>query len=225
VVYFAQIVNRRTLVIASRSAREEDRMKLPKFADHEILMELRLLAASDPKREVLIEQLEGTPVHICHFWTRWSAIHLARFDPFACWTDAGYAPTRSPIPRDLQLLQATAYGHSDIWNGGFHQFFTNGTGIFAPEMVEFFERIGRASAARTLKMAIEVFDEPFPRSQVARNQFLPPPSSRNRRDWDPFYEMDGVMYNCLPDDGESFDVVADEWIRDVCGIKGLRQPL
>lgn len=43
---------------------------------------------------------------------------------FDCWDETGFYPERLDQPRDLQLLWAATYCHSDVINGGFLQFFT-----------------------------------------------------------------------------------------------------
>jgi len=130
-------------------------------------------------------------------------------------------PSLSDCPRDIQLLDATSYGKADIDNGGFHQFFSNGTGVFAPEMIEWFERAGLAETASIVKEATSVFGEVFPRSQDLRRKFLASFHGKTRADWDPFYQMYDRFYASLPYKKDVFDKAADRWLREVCGIKNL----
>jgi hypothetical protein len=138
----------------------------------------------------------------------------------------------------VQLLWATSYGTSDIYNGGFHQFFSNWTGIVAPEMTEWCMRAGFEKTADIIREAIGVFGADFPRSQTARRDFLDAFPARNRggrdrsheterKDWDPFYEMDDRFYVSLRWglDRHAFDDAADRWLREICGIHSLHDTL
>ncbi|GAB5405100.1 MAG: hypothetical protein Aurels2KO_33310 [Aureliella sp.] len=178
-------------------------------------------ADSELEREQLIRKLEDTPVDHYPFYSRW--IRLNDVTPFHCWTDDGYDETLSEYPRDVQILAAMIYGHSDIENGGFLQFFTNSTGAFAPEMLEWLERSELDTAADVLREAMAVFGETFPRSRGARLEFLSEFDGESRQQRDPFSQMDDAFYASLPYATHTFDRAADEWLRETCGIKRLGQ--
>lgn len=196
----------------------------PFFPDGELaLIERVRVASSAGERSRLISQLDELPVRFHPFHSRWLLINDV--DPFHCWTDDGYDPSLSDCPRDIQLLAATGYGKADIENGGFHQFFSNGTGGFAPEMIEWFERTGLAATASIVREATAVFGDVFPRSQDLRRGFLASFDGETRADWDPFYRMDDRFYASLPHDKDVFDAAADRWLREVCEIKSLHDTL
>jgi len=178
-------------------------------------------AATPEEREKLIAELEATPVKIYHFHSRWSLIHKV---DSSGWTESGFDPSLSEAPRDIAVMEATAYGVSDIENGGLHQFFGNSTGIFAPEMVEWFERAGMPGPASILKQAMAKFGEPYPRSQAARQRFLEGFKGEKREEWDPFIELDQPFYDGVNGSAGGFDAAADRWLKEVCGIKDLRTP-
>jgi len=186
--------------------------------EYDLLNQIRK-APTAAKRTELISDLEQVPIDIYPFHHRWLLIN--EVEPFACWNDAGYDHTRSTVPRDVQLLWAASYGKADIDNGGFHQFFTNWTGIFAPEMVEWFERAGLLDAARVTREALAVFGDDYSRSQEERQTFLDKFKVSEEDDWDrelddPFYDLDRRFVS-----SEAFDKAADEWLRSVCGIQNL----
>ncbi len=188
----------------------------------ELIEQIRKTSSTD-ERSRLISQLEKLPVRKYQFHDRWLLIN--DIDPLNCWTDDGYDPSRSDCPRDIQLLEATSYGKADIDNGGFHQFFSNGTGVVAPEMIEWFERAGLAESASIVREATAVFGKVFPRSQKLRRKFLASFDGETRADWDPFFKLDDRFYASLPYDKHVFDAAADRWLREVCGIKNLRDTL
>jgi hypothetical protein len=190
-------------------------------AEYELIMRIR---RGDSDRDRLIGELDRLPVRYREFYARWLLIN--NIEPFACWTDAGYDPTRSDIPRDIQLLWAASYGTLDIENGGFLQFFGNFTGNFAPEMVEWFTRAGLTETALIVRKAIAVFGEVFPRSQAAREQFLRhlwTTEGQSRDKWGPFDELDDLFYDSLPRETKTLDPAADQWVREVCGVEQLDQ--
>lgn len=111
---------------------------------------------------------------------------------------------------------------ADINNGGFHQFFTNSTGVFAPEMIEWFERAELPKAAAIVREAVAVFGPDFPRSQEKRQEFLARFPGETREEFDPFVTLDDRFYDALAD--TTFDDACDRWLREVCGIDDLRTP-
>jgi hypothetical protein len=176
---------------------------------------------SASERSRLIRKLDQLPVRIRPFYSRWMIVH--DIYPFDCWTDEGYDSTRSDVPRDIQLLWAASYGKSDIANGGFHQFFTNPTGVFAPEMIEWFTRAALPQTAAVMQKSIARFGRVFPRSQEARQEFLAGFEGDSREECDPFYDLDDQFYASLPSD--VFSSSADLWLRETCGINRLDQSL
>lgn len=152
------------------------------------------------------------------FYEEWQREHEVY--PYHCWTDDGYDPSRSDIPRDLQLLAGMDYGKSDIDNGGFHQFFHNGTGVFAPEMVEWCDRSGLQDVAAVIRLAMKTLSEDaYPRSQDGRQRLLakfPVPGSREQES--PFYKLDEKFYELLSNNGSRYHATANKWLRETCGI-------
>ena len=172
-----------------------------------------------PTRDNYIRELEKVPTFRRSFFQRWFFIHTS-FDDFRGWTDNGYDPSQSLLPRDVQLLGATDYGKSDIENGGFHQFFYNHTGTYAPEMIEWLTRAGFPEAASTVKDAMAVFGQEFPRSQSERQRFLSTFSGNDQSDRDPFFLINDRFYSAL-DDVAAYEDAANQWLRETCGISSL----
>lgn len=190
------------------------------FAEYEQIERIR--AAKDPKdRERQIAKLEAMPERIHCFHSRW--LNIYDVDCSECWTDAGYDPSRSSIPRDIQILDATAYGVADIDNGGFHQFFSNSTGVFAPEMVEFFERSKNPEAAARIRKAMAFFGEKFPRSREERQRIIAAYKGDAQEALDPSTPSDEQVESDEPDDWR-MNELGDRWLREICGIKDLRTP-
>ena len=176
---------------------------------------------SGVSRAALIDELETTPEYMRTFYERWFFIHFD-FSHYAnCWSDNGFDPSRSRFSREVLLLAAADYGKSDIDNGGFHQFFLNHTGTYAPEVAEWFEQAKLMDAAKIVRQATEVFGTEFPRSQLERQRFLGKFDGETREEWDPFYRMDDCFYTAT--DGEVYKSAANRWLRDTCDIRSLKQ--
>jgi hypothetical protein len=80
-----------------------------------------------------------------------------------------FLATYGPVPKpNALLLAAHHWCQSEVCNGGFHQFFTNPTGVLAPEALAGFEAIGRPDLAKLHREAISYFGPHYPRDQVTR---------------------------------------------------------
>ena len=98
------------------------------------------------------------------------------------------------IRPEIAHLYAAHWCQSEVCNGGLHQFFSNTTGLLAPEALEGFRAIGASEWAEILAEAMKVFGSPYPRERDDRQDFLPIPQRRAWEEWDPFYQLDERFY-------------------------------
>jgi Domain of unknown function (DUF4375) len=91
-------------------------------------------------------------------------------------------------------LYAAHWCQSEVRNGGFHQFFSNTTGLLAPEALQGFRAIGAVEWAEILGEAMRHFGTPYPRERDDRQELLSLRQRRPREEWDPFYELDKRFY-------------------------------
>lgn len=96
-------------------------------------------------------------------------------------------------------LYAGHWCQSEVRNGGFHQFFSNTTGLIAPEALEGFRAIGVVEWAEILAEAMKHFGTPYPRDRDKREEFLPMRQRAPREEWDPFYVLDERFYESTDD--------------------------
>jgi hypothetical protein len=82
----------------------------------------------------------------------------------------------------LGNLFAAHWCHSEIRNGGFHQFFYNPTGVLAPEAVRGFHAMEMSENAALLSEAMGLVGTPYPRQWAARQKALPATSHFRRLD-------------------------------------------
>jgi hypothetical protein len=102
----------------------------------------------------------------------------------------------SALPTKVRHLFAAHWCQSEVRNGGFHQFFSNSTGVLAPEALAAFRAMGLTEWAAILEEAMRFFGEPYPRERGARLELL----SRGRgprEEQDPFSRLDEQFYAWL----------------------------
>ena len=76
------------------------------------------------------------------------------------------------LPPMIQPLIAGAWCEYEVSNGGLHQFFSNSTGVLAPEAIAAFETIGIPDLATVVRDAAGLFGEPYPRDREKREEAL-----------------------------------------------------
>ncbi len=69
-------------------------------------------------------------------------------------------------------ILAVHWTMSEIANGGLEQYFSNSTGILAPEAVLGLQRIGKPELAAALQKAMALLGEPYPRERAERGERL-----------------------------------------------------
>jgi hypothetical protein len=102
------------------------------------------------------------------------------------------------IRPEVGHIYAGHWCHSEVCNGGFHQFFSNTTGLLAPEALAGFRAIGVTELANMLAEAMLFFGTPYPRERDDRQYLLPPRQGPPRERWDPFSRLDELFYEWAP---------------------------
>lgn len=110
-----------------------------------------------------------------------------------------------------RTLFAVHFCQSEVRNGGLHQFFSNPTGVLAPEAGDGFDRIGLPNAGAILREAMAFFGTPYPRERERRKGVLESLKGKTRKDWDPFFTLDDRFFEILDGDGYCFEIKADHF--------------
>ena len=107
-----------------------------------------------------------------------------------------YLRNLKPFPKKLVHVFAVHWLESEVCNGGFHQFFSNSTGIVAPEALQGLHAIGEEDLFTLANEAVSQLGKPFPRDRDERNEKLDLLAKKGdkRKDWDPFYHLDSKWY-------------------------------
>ncbi len=69
-----------------------------------------------------------------------------------------------------KVLLPAHWAQSEILNGGLGQFFSNDTGVLAPEAATAFEKLGMPNCADILRQSMQFFGMPYPRDRLTREQ-------------------------------------------------------
>lgn len=117
----------------------------------------------------------------------------------------------SKVEPHVGHLFAAHWLYSEVCNGGFHQFFTNPTGVLAPEAAAGFRAIRLEDCAATIEEAIQFFGSSYPRGQDKRVEALNGVSGSTREEWDPFFRLDDGFYELV--EADRFLKAADEYAR------------
>jgi hypothetical protein len=106
-------------------------------------------------------------------------------------------------------LYAAHWLYSEVCNGGFHQFFSNSTGVLAPEAAAGFRAIGLEDCAAVIEEAMRFFGRSYPREQEKRNEMLDAIPGSAAEEWNPFFKLDERFYKLV--EGDRFETAADEY--------------
>lgn len=87
-------------------------------------------------------------------------------------------------------LYAAHWCQSEVCNGGLHQFFSNTTGLLAPEALDGFRAIGAVEWADILAEAMKYFGTPYPRDRHDRQALLLVRQKRPKGERNLFDELD-----------------------------------
>jgi hypothetical protein len=126
----------------------------------------------------------------------WTLVEPVWLPLNSAWEDGPYefvSQFRAVRP-EIGHLYAGHWCQSEVCNGGFHQFFSNPTGLLAPEALVGYRAISADLWAELLAEAMEYFGSPYPRDQLARRIILPARQRSPREEWDPFYKLDKRFY-------------------------------
>ena len=121
------------------------------------------------------------------------------------------------VPTAVQHLFAAHWCQSEVLNGGLHQFFSNCTGVLAPEAVAGFAAVGMPQLAACVQQAMKFFGELYPRDFDLRNEALDAYTLTNADDWNPFDALDELFYNLLETETGGWEQAADSYAAQQAG--------
>jgi hypothetical protein len=111
-------------------------------------------------------------------------------------------------PEVSRVLFAAHWCQSEICNGGFHQFYSNSTGVLAPEALDAFKKLGMPKVAELIGQSMSWFDSPFPRDRGSREDLLDAHAEANPESPDPFDALDDPFFNALASEAGGSEAAA-----------------
>lgn len=114
------------------------------------------------------------------------------------------------VSEKQKILFTSHWAQSEICNGGLHQFFSNSTGVLAPEAVQAFVVLGMPKCSSSISKAMQFFGELYPRDRDARDEKLASYEDVNE-DWDPFSELDDIFFDAVEEENGGFDLAANAY--------------
>ena len=114
-------------------------------------------------------------------------------------------------PEASRTLFAAHWTQSEVRNGGFGQYFSNSTGVLAPEAVVAFRKLGMPRTAAAVEKAMSFFGSPYPRDREARDEALEAGFARFGEDFDPFVEADDAFFESIEEEAGGFERAADAY--------------
>ena len=115
------------------------------------------------------------------------------------------------VTEKQRVLFAAHWAQSEIMNGGLGQFFTNSTGVLAPEAVEAFNSLGMPKCASILSEAMKFFGENYPRERSAREETFQRFYEEFGGDAIPVLEYEDAMATEIEEENGGFWEAADKY--------------
>jgi Domain of unknown function (DUF4375) len=110
-----------------------------------------------------------------------------------------------------QVLFAAHWAQSEILNGGLGQFFSNSTGVLAPEAVAAFLKLGMPKCAQAIENGMLFFGKPYPREEAIRQNKLEAFFDQFGEDVIPLEEYEDIIAFEIEKENGGFDAAADAY--------------
>lgn len=94
---------------------------------------------------------------------------------------------------------------AEVLNGGLSQFFSNGTGVLAPEAVAACRAVGMPMLAEKVERAMAWFGPEYPRDREVREDALERNADMHPDADDPFIELDDEVVNLIYEEGPGLE--------------------
>ena len=127
-------------------------------------------------------------------------------------SDYASAPAAHGVVFAAYWLQA------EVLNGGLEQFYSNSTGVLAPEAVKACEVLQMPRLATKLKESMAWFGEPYPREREDRQAML---TAAGASGLDPFSRLDQEVADLIYDEGVGLEASALDFVRHRAGRNNL----
>ena len=141
------------------------------------------------------------------------------WDKISIWDEPeAFLAQFNAAPEVSRTLFAAHWCESEICNGGFDQFFSNSTGVLAPEGVQAFRAIGMPATAAVIERAMAAFGPRYPRDRAERQGALEAIEAAAGGDRPrPFESLDDSFFSLVDEENGGFDAAADGYAARTTG--------
>jgi hypothetical protein len=108
---------------------------------------------------------------------------------------------------------AAYWCQAEVLNGGLLQFYSNSTGVLAPEAVAAFDDLGLPVLAGLLRESNAWFGETYPRDRDSRERRLEEYALARPGEPDPFVALEGQVVDRLYNEGNGLEAAAVEFCK------------
>jgi hypothetical protein len=119
----------------------------------------------------------------------------------------------SKVTEKQKVLFCAHWAQSEIMNGGLGQFFSNPTGVLAPEAVEAFSILGMPKCANAIRNAMIFFGENYPRERRIREDKFEAFYRAFGKDAIPLREYEDIVAVEIEEENRGFWEAADEFAK------------
>jgi len=103
-----------------------------------------------------------------------------------------------------KVLFSSHWAQSEILNGGLGQFFSNPTGVLAPEAVAAFNKLGMPKCAEAIANAMKFFGNEYPRDRSLREECLERFYKEHGEDDIPLEEFEDIVADKIEEENGGF---------------------
>lgn len=103
-----------------------------------------------------------------------------------------------------KVLFSAHWAQSKIQNGGLGQFFSNSTGVLAPEAVVAFKQLGMPKCSEAIFSAMDFFGNVYPRDKLLREECLERFYKEHGEDSIPFEKYEDIVADQLEEENGGF---------------------
>jgi hypothetical protein len=112
-----------------------------------------------------------------------------------------------------QVVFAARWFQAEVLNGGLRQFFSNDTGVLAPEAAHAVRTLGLSNLAQRCEEAMAWFGEPYPRERDVRQAALAEHAAANPDVHSPFEALDDIVVSLLYEESGGLDQAALSFVK------------
>jgi hypothetical protein len=115
-------------------------------------------------------------------------------------------------PVKQRTVIAAYWLQAEVLNGGLHQFFSNDTGVLAPEAVAACRALSMPALAGVTERAMAWFGEPYPRERETRQAALTAFSETHGDGADPFADFDDEIADLIYEENGGLELAASRYL-------------